>query len=323
MKRAVLALALLMILLASAAVAQSFSEKGLSVFLSAGDDRRAIEALVVFTDQLGDTLTPCDGVLTVPEKECINVQVFPKGATGRTDFIIGYSTDTIMPREPKRAIFDPAYGWGFVLTPQETAQAPGYVRALQLKLIDRDGIKSSVTVVFKFTYGSKWLTQYNQLIIKTVPRSEMYVAGGSGGSDAFAAIEAMKSNDQKIVDRVNDNDVRLTNLENWAKSISGGNSASATSPYLSQQTVTFQMCFTGNWVGIGMRITRPDGKVDGYVVKTTSQTLSLPRGRNTVDLLVDYGSGVVIKKKPIDVVVDSDTKLITIDVSRHGGGGRR
>jgi hypothetical protein len=317
MKRAVLAL-VFVVLLASAAVASSVTETGVAVLLSVGDEKRPIEALMTFSDQNGVMLTPQNGVLVVPEGEAVNVQIFPKGAKGEKSFIIGYTTNTLVSRDMKRATFDPLYGWGFVLTPQETAQVPGLVRALQLSITNRDGHKSWIRVIFKITYGSGWVTQFDQLIIKTVPRSEMNVTGATGGSDATPAIEALKANQAKTAEYINSLESRVTNAENWIKTATGSNSTSVVA-VASSQMVTLPVYFAGSYATIGMRVTRSDGKEEGYVVKTTGQNLTLPYGKATIDLLVNYGNGVIKKKMPIVVDIDASTRYVSIDVTRQGG----
>ena len=319
MKRAYIAL-LFVLLFAQAAVAVSVTETGISVLLSVGDEKRPIEASIVFTDSTGTILTPSAGVLIIPENETVGVQVFPKNASGPNDFIVGYTTDTIMPKEPKRAYFTDKTGWCFQLSPEETSQSPRFVRALQLRITDRDAKKSWIRVIFKITYGTGWVTQYDQLVLKTVPRAQLDAAknAGSGGANTKEAIDAIRIDLQKMKDYVNTLEPRVTNLENWGKSVaSGGNTSTAPIP-TAPKVATLPVYFTGNFVSLGLRVTHPDGSTYGQVVTTTGISLELPLGTNIFDLLVNYGNGV-LKQKRYSVPIDASSPSVTVPL---GIGGR-
>lgn len=325
MKRAIIASVFIVTLLASAAVGISVTETGISVLLSVGDEKRPIEALIVFTDQSGAVLSPSGGVLTVPEGEPVNVQVFPKAPGGEKSFIVGYTTETLMPKEPKRATFDPKFGWYFQLTPEETAQPANWARALQIAVTNRDGRKSWVRVIFKITYGSGWLTQYDQIVIKTVPRSQMAIAGGAGssGTDASDAVEALKTNQAKTADYVSQLEKRVSELESWAREVGGEGVVSSsggipTPTSSSAGTVTLPVYFTGNFASLGLRVTAPDGVATGYVVKTTGISLPLEKGNNRFDMLVDDGRGN-LRKLSCTVAISQATKSVTVDLE----GGRK
>jgi len=310
--RAKVALVFVVALFAMQAAA-SVMETGVSVLLSVGDEKRAVEALIVFTDKTGAILTPSNGVLTVPEGEPVNVQVFPKAPGGEKSFIVGYSTDTLMPKEPKRAEFDPTFGWYFQLEPEETHQPANWARALQIAVTNRDGRKSWIRVIFKITYGSGWLTQYDQLIIKTVPRAQLEAMRTGGVSAVAPAVEALKANATKTADYVNALEKRVTELESWAKSLGTDSTVST-----SAQTVNVPVYFTGNFAAIGLRVTSSDGVAKGYVVKTTGTSLPLSIGQNSLSMVIDDGRGNLRKMRLASpITIAPDTKSVVVDI-----GGR-
>jgi hypothetical protein len=123
-----------------------------------------------------------------------------------------------------------------------------------------------------------------------------------------------------MAERINANDERITNVENWIRSATSGNAtAMASSPTSTE--VTFPMRFVGSFNSIEMTIYRPDGKVENRIINTTSTVLTLPRGVNTTVLWVDYGRGLV-KKDPIPVQIDDNTASggVAIEVYQEGAG---
>ena len=345
MKRAVIvALMLSMLLLASAAVATTITETGLSVVLSVGEDKRPIEALMNFTDKYGQQLSPSGATLVVPKDEPVYGQVFPKGVKNANDFKIGYTTNTLV-ANMKPADFDSIYGWRFTLSPEDTAQV-GLVRALQLSLTDRKGKHPWFRIIFKVTdlFGTKSSTEYDQLIIKTIPRSEMSSSVAAVSNDRLNDLEdrmtkaeghitTAEGNIKSIGTVVTAQTKEIRNLQDWVNRATSGTASMPTGTAVptnnvaqtttSSQMVTLPVSFTGNPVGVWMEITRPDGKTDTYDAKMVGQIVTLPCGVNSFDLWVDYGNGIVKKKKTIPVKIDQGTTSLLFDVSYQGGGRGR
>ena len=324
MKRAAMALVfLMMILLATPAVA-GVTETGFAVLLSVGDEERPIEASVVFTDMYGCILTPCSGVLVVPEGECFDVQVFPKGARGDKSFIIGYSTNTLLPKEPKRATYDPTYGWHFQLTAAETAQVKNLARALQLATTDRDGRKSWFRAVFKVTYGSGWLTRYDQIIIKTVPRSQMNTAGNVvSGSGASAAANANNEAHAKTAEYVSRLESRVTHVESYLERLSAGDGEKFNQEAIRRSSLAsseVEVRFKGEFVSLRMYIDMVgiNATTEYIPVASASKKVSLTQGEHIVVLVVDYEDRQGVRKAPILVDIGPEDRAFSIDVSKGG-----
>jgi len=323
MRRAVsIALVFVVALLASAAVATTITETGLSVIFSSGSEKKPVEGLTVFKDQYGSILTPSNGVLTVPAGERVFGWIFMKEAYKAGSFDIKWTLKTLENSSNLRpTTFSEDFGWSFQLEPTDTAGYRGNPRGL--KIVTRAiGAKGDyVKVIFKWTYKLSSVITKDLIVINPVPRELMENNGssGSGGTDVSAALEVMKENDRKMADRINANDERLTKVEDWIRSATSGSTTVASSSPSSSE-VTFPMRFVGSFNIIEMAIYRPDGKVEKRTINTTSTVLTLPRGMNTTQLWVDYGRGFV-KKAPISVEVNDSTSTgVKMEVYQEGVG---
>jgi hypothetical protein len=205
------------------------TERGWGIPVSFGTDKKAAEYMVVFADCFGEILSPCDGVLRIPEDSgIVTGYIIPMDATRVNQYEMRWNLSVISDWDHmSRMEFDSAVGWRFFITPEEYC-GRGPLRTLSLAIKEFNAKHWYVRAIFKFTYAKGSVKNYDKIILTVIPAVPSASTVQTGPSSEMAAFTAeLDARFNKVGAYATNLDQRLTKLENAYGQFIQGNKAQA------------------------------------------------------------------------------------------------
>ena len=274
MKKAFL-LVVIVVLLVMANMAQaSIITSGVGVVASVGEKVDATSQTLAFFAEDGRQLSYIQGVVRVPRGQSVQC-VMTGGAVNKfKDQRAYWSYGELTEKNKILADHGKETGFDWWVDPPKDPKQDRTVIGVGIETLK--GKHKTARFVFEGSIGkSAW--ENTHVIFQYVDEQE--TAGNGGGSDEAMAVT--NANFERIGSYVTKLEERVTNLENYASSLSASNGPRVTSTAVSANVVSFKMIFEGHrYDTLAITIIDSKGRATDYADYSVvgDCTLSLPVG---------------------------------------------